>query len=283
MITLVGTGHIFKIAEPVSFIVKNIWPDAVLVELDRTRYDAITSPRSPDADAGAGAGTNAGAGDTASKQYRKMAEYQRDMAESYDSKVGAEFIAAIGAGKMIGAAIEFIDKDAQETMRELWNEMTFTERMRFRLSRFGDLFRKKKGAETVVAEFAEDEESYIKEMRRKYPTLVRKLIDERNEHMSSKINEAALRYGNIIVVVGDAHVEGLAKLISPPRAAGASPEAPSALSAERSCEAGIRKIRLKTLMNAELMNELRKELWSGRSEDIGSPSPGTATASGTET
>ena len=34
MITIIGTGHVFNLAEPVSFIVKNTWPDAVLIELD---------------------------------------------------------------------------------------------------------------------------------------------------------------------------------------------------------------------------------------------------------
>ncbi|MCL1904739.1 MAG: TraB domain-containing protein [Methanomassiliicoccaceae archaeon] len=311
MITLVGTGHIFRIAEPVSFIVKNIWPDAVLVELDQKRFDVISSPRSEggdpggsaDAGTGAGGGTGTGrgtgaatGGDAASKQYRKMAEYQRDMAESYDSKVGAEFIAAVGAGKMIGAAIEFVDKDAQETMREMWDEMSFTERTRFRLSRFGDMFRKKKRAETVVTEFADDEESYINDMRRKYPTLVRKLIDERNEHMASKISEAATRYENIVVVVGDAHVEGIARLITArtgPAAEGTSSKDMSAVYAA-SDATNIRKIRLKTLMSTELMNQLRSELWSGRPEDAGtstetgvsgtvSDASGTADACGTGT
>ena len=41
MITIIGTGHVFNLAEPVSFIVKNTWPDAVLIELDVSRYNAL--------------------------------------------------------------------------------------------------------------------------------------------------------------------------------------------------------------------------------------------------
>ena len=38
MITIIGTGHVFNLAEPVAFIVQHTWPDAVLIELDMGRY-----------------------------------------------------------------------------------------------------------------------------------------------------------------------------------------------------------------------------------------------------
>ena len=41
MITVIGTGHVFDLAEPVAFIVQHTWPDAVLIELDKSRYDYL--------------------------------------------------------------------------------------------------------------------------------------------------------------------------------------------------------------------------------------------------
>ena len=41
MLLIIGTGHVFKIEEPISFIIKNSWPDAVLVELDEKRYQVM--------------------------------------------------------------------------------------------------------------------------------------------------------------------------------------------------------------------------------------------------
>jgi pheromone shutdown protein TraB len=236
MITLLGTGHVFRIAEPVSFIVKNIWPDAVLVELDVARYEALCAPVS--ASDGSWEGQN--------RVYRNMARYQRGVAEEQGTRVGAEFIAAVETGKMIGASIEFIDKDAAQTMSEAWAEMPFFERLRFNFSMFSDRFKGKRKADTAVEEFAENEEKYFSEMRRKYPTLVRKLIDERDAHMAGKIKNAASSFNNVIAVIGDGHVEGIASLLT-----GES----------------IRKIRLKTLMDTERMNALRAELWSGRTEE----------------
>jgi pheromone shutdown protein TraB len=240
MITLLGTGHIFKIAEPVAFIVKNIWPDAVLVELDPKRYGVLrSSAASPE--------QSEGNGSDQPWAYRNMAKYQSRMAKEYDSQKGAEFIAAIETGKTIGAAIELIDVDAQEMMNSVWREMPFFERMRFTFSMIADKFRSKKAAESAIENFTENEEEYFRIMRKKYPTLVRKIIDERDLHMAVRIREATTRYQNIVVVIGDGHVEGIASLLE---------------------GENIRKIRLKTLMDAELMNALRAELWSGRTEPM---------------
>jgi len=233
MITLVGTGHVFRIAEQVSFIVKNIWPDAVLVELDRSRYEVLSSPSERED------------GDSP-WAYKNMAKYQKRMAEEYGSQVGAELIAAVETGKTIGAAIELIDTDANRAMKEVWKEMPFFERMRFTFSMIGDKFRSRRTADRAIEEFDKNEDDYINSLRKKYPTLVRKIIDERNVHMSERIKDASKRYENIIAVIGDGHVEGIAKLLP---------------------EESIRKIRLKTLMDTELMNALRAELWSGRAEE----------------
>jgi pheromone shutdown protein TraB len=229
MITLLGTGHVFKVAEPVSFIVRHTWPDAVLVELDVSRYNALSSLAEQD-DKGA------------PKAKLKQARYQRDLAEDHGSHVGAELMAAVETGRMMGAVVEFIDTDASRMMDSLWKEMPFGEKMRFRLSVMGDMFRRKGSAEDALREFAENEEKYFAGMRKKYPTLVRKLIDERNIHMSERIKENIEKYENIIVVIGDGHVEGIASLLKGHE---------------------IRKIRLRTLMDRESMDCLRSELWSG--------------------
>jgi pheromone shutdown protein TraB len=117
--------------------------------------------------------------------------------------------------------------------------------MRLSVSSFGDRFRSKKKADSAINNFMENEEEVFADMRKRYPTLVRKLIDERDVHMAEKIKEASAKYENLVVVVGDGHVEGISRLLG---------------------NENIRKIRLKTLMDSKLMNELRSELWSGPQE-----------------
>ncbi|MDI9378560.1 MAG: TraB/GumN family protein, partial [Candidatus Thermoplasmatota archaeon] len=113
-------------------------------------------------------------------------------------------------------------------------------------SMFVDRRRGKRKAERIAADFARDSDAMIEDMRRKFPTLVRKLIDERNEHMAGMIAEYAARKSDIVVVVGDAHVEGLIKLLG---------------------DREIRKIRLETILDRSKMNALRSELWNRRPEN----------------
>lgn len=239
MITIIGVGHVFNIAEPVAFIIKQLWPDAVLVELDEVRYKIMTGEYKA-------AEPSEAQKKEISKLYRQTAEYQDGLSKEYGSQTGAEMLIAVSAGKALGAEIGFIDKAAINILDEVWAEMSFWERRRYSWSMFVDRHKGKRKAEKTAADFARDSDAMIEDMRRKFPTLVRKLIDERNEHMAGMIAEYAARKSDIVVVVGDAHVEGLIKLLG---------------------DREIRKIRLETILDRSKMNALRSELWNRRPEN----------------
>ena len=211
MITIVGTGHVFRLQEQILFLVKHIWPDCVLVELDYTRYQMLTAPKKegPEAEKEA---------EEASKKdpwiYRNTAKYQKRMAQEHKSDVGSELITAVNAGRLLGAEIGFIDTNAANVVGEMWQEMSFREKFRYTLSTYKDRVVGKKGTDQVIKDFSENEDKMMADMRRKYPTLVRKLIDERNVHMAEQIRKYNETYHNIFVVCGDAHVEGISSLLS---------------------------------------------------------------------
>lgn len=234
MITIIGTGHVFNLAEPVSFIVKNTWPDAVLVELDVSRYNHLMNAQSN--------GGKAEDDPEMSAIYKQTAKYQQRLSEENGTQVGGEFLAAINTGKLAGADIIPIDTNAMQVMNEMWDEMSFGERLRYRMSGISDSIGGTKKVEAVQSSFARDEEGYIEGMRRKYPTLVRKLIDERNVHMAEQINKASETHSNMVVVVGDAHVEGISRLLKDPE---------------------VRKIRLADLMDRDRMDRVRSMVWKG--------------------
>lgn len=234
MITIIGTGHVFNLAEPVSFIVKNTWPDAVLIELDKARYETMMNDYN---------GVKPKGEQKMSAIYANTAKYQQKMSEQSGSQLGGEFLAAVNTGKLVNADIIPIDTDAMRVMNEMWDEMSTSERLRYRLSGLKDSFGGIKKVESTHKQFAANEEDYVESMRRRYPTLVRKLIDERNVYMADQINELSGKYSNMVVVVGDAHVEGLCKLLK---------------------EEHIRKIRLSDIMDREKMNRIRQMVWDGR-------------------
>ena len=234
MITIIGTGHVFNLAEPVSFIVKNTWPDAVLIELDKARYETMMNDYN---------GVKPKGDQKMSAIYANTAKYQQKMSELSGSQLGGEFLAAVNTGKLVNADIIPIDTDAMRVMNEMWDEMSASERLRYRLSGIKDSFGGIKKVENTHKKFAANEEDYVESMRKRYPTLVRKLIDERNVYMADQINELSGKYKNMVVVVGDAHVEGLCKLLK---------------------EEHIRKIRLSDIMDREKMNRIRQMVWDGR-------------------
>ena len=234
MITIIGTGHVFNLAEPVSFIVKNTWPDAVLIELDKGRYEAMMNDYN---------GVKPQGEQKMSTIYANTAKYQQKMSEQSGSRLGSEFLAAVNTGKLLNADIVPIDTDAMRVMNEMWEEMSFGERTRYRLSSFKDSFGGIGRVEDTHKKFAANETDYVESMRKRYPTLVRKLIDERNVYMAEQINGLSDRYHNMVVVVGDAHVEGICKLLK---------------------DEHVRKIRLSDIMDRERMSRIRQMVWDGR-------------------
>ena len=64
--------------------------------------------------------------------------------------------------------------------------------------------------------------------------------------MAEQINKASDTYSNMVVVVGDAHVEGICRLLKDPE---------------------VRKIRLADLRDRERMDKVRAMVWKGDEGD----------------
>ena len=232
MITIIGTGHVFNISETIMFLIKQIWPQAVLVELDPRRLQAMETSKEE-------------AQDTDEVKlpwiYRSAAKYQARMAKKHGTRNGNELLTAVQTGRLVGAEIGMIDMDVVKLTAEMWDEMSFFERTRYTLSSFRDRIGGKNRARKVVDDYSAREDKAMESMRRRYPTMVRKLIDERNDHMAARIMEYAEKYDNIVVVVGDFHVEGLTKLLEGRE---------------------IRKIRLGDILNKDSLDRIKAEVWN---------------------
>ena len=232
MITIIGTGHVFNISETIMFLIKQIWPQAVLVELDPRRLQAMES-------------FNDDAQETEEAElpwvYRSAAKYQARMAKKHGTRNGNELLTAVQTGRLVGAEIGMIDMDVVKLTAEMWDEMSFFERTRYTLSSIIDNIRGKKRARKIVDDYSAREDKAMESMRRRYPTMVRKLIDERNDYMADQIRQYAEKYDNIVVVVGDFHVEGLTKLLEGKE---------------------IRKIRLGDILNKDSLDKIKAEVWN---------------------
>jgi len=238
MILMIGTGHVFRIAESISFIIKNTWPEAILVELDERRYNVLTG----------NIPTNSKEVKNLPKTYKRSAKYQDRMSAKNDTQTGGELLAAVNTGNLIGADIICIDRDAEAVMREMEEEMSFMEKKRYSWSIFSDNLFGQRKIQKTQKDFSIDEAAYIENMRRRYPTFVRKLIDERNVHMAEKIRDSSKKYESLVIVVGDAHVEGICALLG---------------------DLDIKKIRLSELLDESSLSRIKSEVWNNEVKDGG--------------
>lgn len=246
MLTIIGTGHVFNIGDPILFITKQCWPQAVCVELDDMRYHALVGDREALRKDMIAHGIDPDASQeermkNAPKVYRQSAKYQEKMSSKNKVSAASDMAAAIAGGKSVDAEIFCIDIDAQDAMQRMWDEMSFSERTRYKMSGISDNLFGKRKVDKTQSKYYSDREAQVEEMRRKYPTLVKILIDERNMHMAERIVETARKYERVVAVIGDAHVDGVLKLL------------PSDIS--------VRTVRLEELVDPVKVKELKTKFW----------------------
>jgi len=242
MLTLLGVGHVFKLGERITEIIREKKPDLVCLEADKDRFEALTereqesteSKENAEAETkvegkSEGEKTKKGAKKRRKMQikshlganpqaiYRLLAMFQDKVAEKYDTTSGSEMLAGARAAKEVGADVALIDMDSIEVFRKIWGNMSFKEKIRLGMGSVASLFVlfvNKSAIDREIKDFEDHTEEYLKSFEAQMPTLKRVLIDERNEYMASNIRKLSERYKNIIALIGDGHVEGLRKLLS---------------------------------------------------------------------
>ena len=206
MITLIGTGHIFNLSAALLSIFDEKQPDIIGVELDPQRYQAIllrnTDPASYHA---------------AKKHlpliYRMLAQFQENMAEEYGVNAGDEMLSAIHYAQSHQLPVAFIDTNTQQLFTHMWNTMPFFEKFRLLFSGIAGLFVSKKRVEEELKNYQQHYDSYLTEIGKKFPTIKRTLIDDRNQHMAQRLMDLNGKHHTIIACVGDGHVPGISTLL----------------------------------------------------------------------
>lgn len=235
MLLIIGTGHVFKIDEQVRFIIKNTWPDAVLVELDEKRFKVMD-------------GTYEHPKDRKPIKLpgivKSLSKAQSRTASQFGTYAGLELLEACRAGKAAGAEVILMDGDVVEMLLRMWDEMSFIEKLRWRVSGTKDRRSSRKDVEKIQNDFSDNEKEYMDEMRRRYPTMMRILHKERNEAMAKEIVEASKRHDKMVAVVGDAHVEGIVELL--PK------------------DMDVRKVRLADIRDEQKIGKLMSDIWYER-------------------
>ena len=207
MITLIGTGHVFNLSEALLNIFDEKQPDIICIELDKQRYNAMMlKQNNPEKYQ-----------ETLKDQhmiYRFLARFQDGMAEDYGVQAGEEMLTATKYAESHQLPLAFIDMNAQALFSRMLKEMSFREKLRLIFSGFGGILVNKKRVEAELENIEENFDVYMEQISKKFPTIKRVLIDERNAFMVQHLILASEKYEKIIAVVGDGHIPGVSNLLT---------------------------------------------------------------------
>lgn len=203
-VLLIGAAHVVDLNGPIRGALAERPLDAIAVELDADRANAILNPQ-PDTQRNA----------TGPLFLRLWSTVQRRLGEQIGAGVpGAEMKTASDLARERGIPLLLIDDPIRETMGRLLRSLSFKERVSLLVGSIIGLIVPSRVIEHQLDDYAEAPGDYLEQVRAAYPTIARVLIDDRNEHMAQRL--ATMRstgYGRIAAVVGDAHLPGLAQAL----------------------------------------------------------------------
>ena len=217
---LIGTSHIAK--ESVKEIEKAILekPDIVAVELDIGRAAALLQKKRNKI-------TLTQIMQIGIKGYifAKIGQkVQQKLGKMVGVAPGSDMKKAIELASKEKLMVAFIDQPIQITLKRFSKALTWKEKGKFVLDIFKGLFNPKKQIKELGLEKFDLSKVPTKEviskmmlqMKKRYPSLYRTLVEERNKYMVKKLIQLMRKNPEkkILAVVGAGHLEGLKELLN---------------------------------------------------------------------
>lgn len=228
-VVLVGTAHVSQESvDEVEQVIAAEEPDAVCVELDEKRYDALVhEDRWKQLDIREA--LREGKGGLLLMNVL-LSIYQRKIGEDFDIGPGDEMLTAIDAAKQHGAAMHLVDRDVQDTMRDLLQSLTWREKLRLATSTVAGFFDDTEMDADTIEELKERDmlETVITDLGGQFPSIKTVLLDTRDAYMAEQISDIDAE--TIVAVVGAAHVDGIAARLRSGDIESITPPEPSRLS-----------------------------------------------------
>lgn len=219
-IILLGTSHIAEesVAAIETAIVKHE-PGIVAVELDTARLDALVHKRRK-----ASFFQLVPQVGITGAVFASIGSYvQKKLGAKVGVLPGADMLAAVRAGQKHKLPVFLIDQPIDVTLRRFSAGFTFREKLRLLADVFMAVFfpeRQMKKYGVFVLDLSRVPpkkliERLIREIKKRYPSLYRVLIQERNEYMVYQLVRLAHQHPDkkILAVVGAGHEEGMRRML----------------------------------------------------------------------
>ena len=213
--TLLGTAHVSAASvQAVEQAIASGQYDAVAVELDPQRLQALTNP-------------NALAQLDLVEVIRKgrvalfaanlaLAAYQRRLAEQLGIEPGAELKRAVELAKANDLPVHLIDRDVGLTFRRASQSLGFFGKIKLVMGLGAGLFSSEDVGEDEIEKLKQGDmlESSFGEFANESPALYQAIIGERDRYMATRLREEhSSEQRNVLAVVGAGHLAGLARYL----------------------------------------------------------------------
>jgi len=218
---LLGTSHVSESScDDVRILMEHITPDCVFIELCSQRIAILSPPREV---------SNA----PFREQIRDLQEsgmslsnalstvlltkVQSDYASKLNITIGAEFREAVQCAKVFRSRVILGDRPMKLTLLRAWESLNFWGKSKLIAGLIWSSLRQpsEKELKEWMNSILKDKNGdiltkSIEELSRNFPTLVEKIISERDEYMYAKLKQTArLGARRIVAVVGAGHCPGI--------------------------------------------------------------------------
>lgn len=210
-LTLIGTSHISpESINEVRDCIKKIQPQFVAIELDKGRFDSLMQ-KSQSGRLTLGAFKKLGVKGVIFSTFGAWIEHK--LGKMVGTKPGNEMKGAVIEGAKIKARIILIDQEISITLKRLFKNLTWTEKIRFVLDLLKGVFGIGEKVHIDLKKVPGDEliEKLILSVKDRYPSIYQVLIEERNVFMARRLHNLIIKYpeAKIVAVVGAGHQKGI--------------------------------------------------------------------------
>ena len=212
--TLLGTAHVsHQSTEAVREAVSSGEFDAIAIELDPQRHDALFNPDSmANLDLAKVMRENKVAMFAANLA---LAAYQRRLAEQLGIEPGAELKAASIEAKALDLPVHLIDREIGITFKRAMQRLKFMDRMKIGGGMITSLFADEEVSESHIENLKEGDmlEASFGDFAKESPALYSALIDERDQYMAARLRQVE-GGKKVLAVVGAGHLKGIAHYLA---------------------------------------------------------------------
>jgi pheromone shutdown-related protein TraB len=207
---LIGTAHVSKESiEEVTGAIRNERPGMVCVELDESRYAAITKQDSWEK-LDITKVLKEGKGFLLIANLT-LSGFQRRLGNELGVKPGEEMIAAVNTAKEMGIDFSLCDREIHLTLRRAWACCGLWSKCKLLAALLSSAFTTEKLKPEEIEKLKESSEldSMMDELANYLPPVKETLIDERDRYLAAKIWDAKSETGSTLAVVGAGHLRGI--------------------------------------------------------------------------